>query len=54
MEDDDDRTEVEGQLTAESIKLISESVGISSLNDEALNLLIDHGTYRLKQLTQVR
>lgn len=53
MEDDDDRTEVEGQLTAESIKLISESVGISSLNDEALNLLIDDGTYRLKQLTQV-
>ncbi|XP_073255065.1 transcription initiation factor TFIID subunit 6-like [Porites lutea] len=52
MEDDDDRTEVEGQLTAESIKLISESVGISSLNDEALNLLIDDGTYRLKQLTQ--
>ena len=53
MEDDEDRTEVEGQLTAESIKLISESVGISSLNDEALNLLIDDGTYRLKQLTQV-
>ena len=53
MEDDEDRTEVEGQLTAKSIKLISESVGISSLNDEALNLLIDDGTYRLKQLTQV-
>lgn len=52
MEDDDDKTEVEGQLTAESIKLISESMGISSLNDEAINLLIDDGTYRLKQLAQ--
>ena len=54
MEDDDERVEVDGQLTAESIKLISESMGIPNLNDEALNLLIDDGTYRLKQLAQVR
>ena len=53
MEDDDDKVEVEGQLTAESIKLISESMGISNLNDEAISLLIDDGTYRLKQLAQV-
>ena len=54
MEDDDEKVEVEGQLTAESIKLISESMGISNLNDEAMNLLIDDGTYRLKQLAQVK
>ena len=53
MEDDDEKVEVEGQLTAESIKLISESMGISNLNDEVINLLIDDGTYRLKQLAQV-
>ena len=53
MDEDDDKVEVDGQLTAESIKLISESMGISSLNDEAINLLIDDGTYRLKQLAQV-
>ena len=54
MDEDDDKVEVDGQLTAESIKLISESMGISNLNDEAINLLIDDGTYRLKQLAQVR
>ena len=53
MDEDDDKVEVDGQLTAESIKLISESMGISNLNDEAINLLIDDGTYRLKQLAQV-
>lgn len=54
MDEDDERTEVDGQLTIESIKLISESMGISNLNEEAINLLIDDGTYRLKQLAQVR
>lgn len=53
MDEDDERTEVDGQLTIESIKLISESMGISNLNEEAINLLIDDGTYRLKQLAQV-
>lgn len=53
MDEDDDKVEVDGQLTAESIKTISESMGISNLNDEAINLLIDDGTYRLKQLAQV-
>ena len=53
MEEDDEKVEVDGQLTAESIKSISESMGISNLNDEAINLLIDDGTYRLKQLAQV-
>ncbi|XP_074633099.1 transcription initiation factor TFIID subunit 6-like [Acropora palmata] len=52
MEDDDEKVEVEGQLTAETIKLISESMGISNLNDEVINLLVDDGTYRLKQLAQ--
>ena len=53
MEDDDEKVEVEGQLTAESIKTIAESIGIPNLNDETISLLIDDGTYRLKQLTQV-
>ena len=53
MEDDDEKVEVEGQLTAETIKLISEAMGISNLNDEVINLLVDDGTYRLKQLAQV-
>ena len=53
MDEDDEKVEVDGQLTAESIKSISESMGISNLNDEAINLLIDDGTYRLKQLAQV-
>lgn len=53
MDEDDERTEVDGQLTIESVKLISESMGISNLNEEAINLLIDDGTYRLKQLAQV-
>ncbi|KAL9965693.1 hypothetical protein ACROYT_G029531 [Oculina patagonica] len=52
MDEDDDKVEVDGQLIAESIKSISESMGISNLNDEAINLLIDDGTYRLKQLAQ--
>lgn len=50
--DVDDET-VEGQLTPESIKVIAESVGIANLNHEAINLLMDEGTYRLKQITQV-
>ena len=54
MDEDDDKVEVDGQLIAESVKSISESMGISNLNDEAINLLIDDGTYRLKQLTQVK
>lgn len=53
MDEDNEKVEVDGQLTAESIKSISESMGISNLNDEAINLLIDDGTYRLKQLAQV-
>lgn len=44
---------VDGQLTPESIKVIAESVGIANLNHEAIALIVDEGTYRLKQLAQV-
>ena len=54
MAEQDEASEVvEGQLSCESIKVIAQSVGISNLNDEAVALLADEGTYRLKQLTQV-
>ena len=53
MADQDETAEVEGQLTSESIKVIDQSIGISNLNDEAVALLVDEGTYRVKQLTQV-
>lgn len=48
-----DEESVESQLTPESIKVIAESVGIANLNHEAITLLMDEGTYRLKQITQV-
>lgn len=48
-----DEENVESQLTAESVKVIAESVGIANLNHEAINLLVEEGTYRLKQITQV-
>ena len=55
MAEEEEVTEVEAQLSHESIKLIAESVGVpsSGLSDEAINLLIDDGTYRLKDLAQV-
>ena len=53
MSDQEETTEVEGQLTIESIKVIAQSVGISNLNDEAVAVLVDEGTYRVKQLAQV-
>lgn len=48
-----DEEVVDSQLTPESIKVIAESVGIDNLNHEAIALIVDEGTYRLKQLAQV-
>ncbi|XP_078613036.1 transcription initiation factor TFIID subunit 6-like isoform X1 [Branchiostoma floridae x Branchiostoma japonicum] len=39
-------------VTAESIKVIAESVGIGQLPDEAAAALAEDATYRLKQITQ--
>nr|XP_006825877.1 PREDICTED: transcription initiation factor TFIID subunit 6-like [Saccoglossus kowalevskii] len=44
--------EVKSIMTTESVKVISESVGIDSLSDDALTLLADDVTYRLKEMTQ--
>lgn len=46
--------EVKGCLTQESIKVIAECVGVSSLNEEAGTLLADDVTFRLKMMVQVR
>ncbi|XP_030838091.1 transcription initiation factor TFIID subunit 6 [Strongylocentrotus purpuratus] len=44
--------EVKGCLTQESIKVIGECVGVSSLNEEAGTLLADDVTFRLKMMVQ--
>lgn len=49
-----DEENVDSQLTPESIKVIAESAGIANLNHEAITLLVDEGTYRLKQISQVK
>lgn len=41
-----------GQLTAESVKVVAESVGISGLPDTAATYLAEDCTYRLKQIVQ--
>ncbi|KAI8514287.1 Transcription initiation factor TFIID subunit 6 [Branchiostoma belcheri] len=43
---------VMSDVTAESIKVIAESVGIGQLPDEAAAALAEDATYRLKQITQ--
>lgn len=40
-------------LSAESIKVIAESIGISGLPDAAGTYLAEDCTYRLKQIVQV-
>jgi len=43
-----------GNLTSESVKVISESIGISGLPDAAGTYLAEDCTYRLKQIVQVQ
>ena len=45
---------VTANLTQESIKTMSESVGITGLPDEAASRLAVDTTYKLKQIIQVR
>lgn len=40
-------------IPAESIKVIAESVGISTLSDEAAKEISDSATFRLKLVLQV-
>ena len=44
---------VTANLTQESIKIMSESVGITGLPDEAASRLAVDATYKLKQIIQV-
>ena len=44
---------VTANLTQESVKIISESVGIVGLSDEAATRLAVDTTYKLKQIIQV-
>lgn len=52
-----DKTEKEskhnGHLTADSIKVIAESIGISGIPDSAATYLGEDSTYRLKQVVEV-
>ena len=52
-EKDRRESKVTANLTGESTKTIAESIGISSLSDEAASRLAEDTTYRLKQMIQV-
>jgi len=43
-----------GSFTAESVKVVAESIGVSGLTDDALHYMADDVTYRLKFVVQVR
>ena len=46
-------SELENDITVESIKTIASSYGITKLNDEALQFLLDDVNFRLKEISQV-
>lgn len=46
-------SEVDNDLTVESIKTISSSYGITKLTDDALQYLLDDVNFRLKEVSQV-
>lgn len=41
------------QISAETIKVIAESVGINGIPDDAAGVLAEDSSYRLKQIVQV-
>ena len=41
-------------LSAESMKVISESIGVSRLSEDTLQCLAEDATYKLKEILQVR
>lgn len=45
-------SELENDITVESIKTIASSYGITKLNDEALQFLLDDVNFRLKEISQ--
>ena len=53
-EKDKKEVKITSHLSAESVKVIAESVGIGGLTDEAALQLADDVTYRIKQLVQVK
>lgn len=46
-------SEAENDISVESIKTIASSYGITKLNDEALQFLLDDVNFRLKEISQV-
>ena len=52
-EKDKRELKVTSNLSLETVKVITESVGIGNLSDEACTLLAEDTTYRLKQMVQV-
>lgn len=46
-------SELENDISVESIKTIASSYGITKLNDEALQFLLDDVNFRLKEVSQV-
>lgn len=46
-------SELENDISVESIKTIASSYGINKLSDEALQFLLDDVNFRLKEISQV-
>ena len=46
-------SELDNDISVESIKTIATSYGITKLNDEALQFLLDDVNFRLKEISQV-
>ena len=42
-----------GSVTAQSVKIVAESVGVSDLSDAALMYVADEMTFRLRHMVQV-
>ena len=54
MADVDKReSKVTSHLPMESARVIAESVGVGGIPDEAVSLLAEDATYRIKQMVQV-
>ena len=47
-------SELDNDISVESIKTIASSYGITKLNDEALQFLLDDVNFRLKEISQVK
>ena len=45
---------VNSNMTGDSVRVVSEAIGITALPEAAANYLADDCTYRIKQVVQVR